>query len=240
MLKKTGVDSKTYRDSQLAKLAGGLAHEIKNPLSTMSITLQLLKEDLQGSKNQRNKRCLKRIDILLAEAGRLEGVLGDFLSFARGFGLNPVPTNIVNVVDELLDFIIPELAQKNINVLKHYQENLPLVSIDSRRFKQSLLNLLLNAEQAMPNGGQIILKISKKEDMLQVEVIDTGAGMQPGVVEHIFDVYYSTKKEGSGLGLSTTRRIIEEHGGHIEVESSTGRGSRFSIFLPTFTGKEKE
>jgi len=221
----------------LARLAAGLAHEIKNPLSTMAINLALLDEEWSRAKDgaepsARDKRCQKRVHTLQREVKRLETIVDDFLRYARGGEINRAPHDLVALVRDVLDFVEPEDTLAGI---RHHAElpfGLPLVMLDPGAFKQALLNLFVNARQAMTSGGELIVRIRREGNWVDVSVTDTGTGMTPDALERCFDVYWSTKKGGTGLGLPTTKRIVEEHGGRIAVVSEPARGTSFSIVLP--------
>lgn len=215
----------------LGQLAAGLAHEIRTPLSTLQANLQMLQEDFAEAKDDRERRALQRLGLLLKETARLEEILGDFLRFAAGHKLDRRPTDVSRVVGEVLDFVTPEATQKKVRVLRSFGE-IPKVQLDTNLFKQALINLVMNAIQAMPGGGELIVKTSKWREYAQVEVIDTGTGMTAEVAAKCFDVYYSTKKTGTGLGLPTARRIVHEHDGTLTVTSEVGKGSCFTIRLP--------
>lgn len=223
----------------LVRLAAGLAHEIKNPLSTMAINVALMEEDLGKNRagaeldlTPREKRVQKRLRTLQREIQRLETIVEDFLRYARGGQVNRAPSDLVQLVRETLDFVESEDSLLGIRHHVDLPVGLPLVMLDPIAFRQALLNLFVNARQAMPSGGELIVRVRREGNFAELSVTDTGVGMEPEQVEHCFDVYYSTKKGGTGLGLSTTRRIVEEHGGTITVVSEIGRGTSFSIVLP--------
>ena len=224
----------------LTRLAGGLAHEIKNPLSTMSINLSLLEEEFTRSPNgggapeltARERRCMKRIGTLQREIGRLEDIVQDFLTYARGGEVNRSPQSLLSVVREVLDFVETEDELQDIRHHVELPSSLPLAIIDAGAIRQALLNLVVNARQAMPMGGELIVRVRREGNHVVLSITDTGVGMSSEDVEHCFDTYWSTKKNGSGLGLATTRRIIQEHEGTISVVSELGRGTSFRIVLP--------
>ena len=221
----------------LARLAAGLAHEIKNPLSTMAINLALLEEEWGRGANgseptARDRRCTKRVQTLQREVRRLETIVEDFLRFARGGEINRAPHDLGGLVREVLDFVEPEDARLGIRHHAELPAGLPLVMLDPGALKQALLNLFVNARQAMPEGGELIVRVRRSGNFVELSVTDTGVGMKPEDLERCFEVYFSTKKGGTGLGLATTRRIVEEHGGLITVVSELGRGTSFSIVLP--------
>ena len=225
------------RERMLARLAAGLAHEIKNPLSTMAINLALLEEEWGRARessepNPRDKRALKRVATLQREIQRLETIVEDFLRYARGGEVNRSPRDLCQLVRETLEFVDPEDTQQGIRHHVELPAGLPLVMLDEGAFRQALLNLFVNARQAMPMGGELIVRVQRRGNLVELSVTDTGVGMPPEALERCFDVYYSTKKGGTGLGLPTTKRIIEEHGGHITVISEQNRGTSFTIVLP--------
>ncbi len=222
--------------AEISQLAGGLAHEIRNPLSTLSLNLDLLLEDFQNAETPRDRRVLQRLERLRPEVHRLHGILESFLRFARVQELKLEPTDLNTVIDEMRDFYEPHAATKGIVMRTTFARDLPLVQLDRELFKQAVLNLVLNAEHAMPKGGELILSTRRQGPWARLDVIDTGVGMAEEVREMIFDAFFSTRAAGSGLGLPTTRKIIEAHGGTIEVQSELGKGSQFSVRLPVYEG----
>ncbi|TAJ24570.1 MAG: two-component sensor histidine kinase, partial [Planctomycetota bacterium] len=207
------------RVASLSHLAGGLAHEIKNPLSTMAINLALLQEDWERAAavrnaehpdaTQREQRSLKRIKGLQREVQRLEDILQQFLQFARGAEINRRPEDLARIVREVLEFVEPENQRANIRQHVDLQLGLPLVLVDETQIKQAIVNLLVNARQAMPEGGELLVRLSRAGSEGVLAVTDTGIGMRPEQLERCFEVYWSDKRGGTGLGLSTAKRIVE-------------------------------
>lgn len=216
----------------LDTLAAGLVHEIKNPLNTLSVNLQLLKEDLKEYNLEKDLKISRRVQVLQKEIGRLENILTDFLRFAKKHELNLEKCDINEVIDSVLDFIAPEIIQKSIRILKSFDAKLPNCYLDRNTIKQALLNIILNAQQAMPKGGELIVRTNKDGEYILIDITDTGIGISQDKMEKIFQVYYSTKETGTGLGLPTTKKIIEDHKGTINVHSEHGKGSSFLIKLP--------
>ncbi len=223
----------------VAAIAGSLVHEIKNPLSTLNINAQLLLEDFKDSTNPRDQRAVRRLKVMIAEVERLERIMNAFLRFTERHELNLRPFGLNALLEELTDFIAPKARQKGIQVRFWPERALPPVAMDPDLMRQVFLNLALNAQHAMEEkGGELIFRTRLAErggrQWAVADVIDTGTGIPPHLRDKIFDLYFSTKKDGTGLGLSTSKRITEEHGGFIEVESELGKGSQFSVFLPLF------
>jgi signal transduction histidine kinase len=220
------------RLAYLGALAGGLAHEIKNPLSTIALNLGLLREDWQSPANPKETRTLKKIELLEKEVRRLASIVEEFLSFARGEDYRFELLDLNGIVREILDFTEPENRQAKIRVHVEEARDLSKLSIDRDHLKQAILNLVTNARQAMPNGGELLVATRLEGDAAVLEITDTGAGMTPEVRARCFELFYSTRKGGTGYGLPLTKRILEEHGGQIDVWSEVGRGTRFTIRLP--------
>ena len=218
--------------TELAELAGGFIHEVKNHISTLGLNLQLLADDFAEPQNPRERRALDRIHRLQSECERLVTVSNDFLRFARAQKLRLEPTRLNDQVSEMVDFLLPTAKQKGITITWYPDGSLPEIPLDGDLFKQALLNLLLNAEQAMPDGGEIVLQTSQEPDWVRLDVIDTGCGIPSDELPLLFKPFHTTKPGGTGLGLPTTRKIIEAHGGSIDAQSEVGHGTKFAIRLP--------
>ena len=231
------------RLAELGTLTGGLAHEIKNPLSTIGLNLQLLRESIDDAElpEATAHRLRTRIQSLNGEAERLRGILEDFLAFAGRMRLDPQPTRINEVVEQLADFYYPQAEASGVRLRTQLDSDAGSVPLDATLFKQALLNLLINATQAMvearygdhPHGGstELIIRTRPASGGVDIHVIDTGPGIAPEDREKLFHPYFTTKRGGTGLGLPTARRIINEHGGTITLHSEPGRGSDFTIHL---------
>lgn len=218
--------------AEIATLAGGLAHEIRNPLSTIGLNLDLLSEELRECDSQRDRRMLNKLTVVKRQCEQLNRILDDFLQFARVGTLSPVPTELNRTVAEFVEFYAPQAAEQGIDISPHLAANLPPVRLDVNLWRQVLMNLSRNAQQAMPNGGVLELQTYQRDGTVVLEIIDNGGGMNPETQARMFEAFYSTKRDGSGLGLPTVRKIVEAHGGTISCESEVGRGTRFSIALP--------
>jgi signal transduction histidine kinase len=219
------------RLAELGTLTGGLAHEIKNPLSTVQLNLQLLQEDI-GTDNPAYSRVAARLNTVKNETFRLREILDDFLRFAGRIELEKKPVELGDLLEELVDFYAPQAHLQRVNLRLDRGTQPITVPADSKLIKQAVLNLMINGLQAMTNGGELMLRLSSNDDHARIDVIDTGPGIPPETVARIFGAYYTTKRGGTGLGLAMAKRIIEEHGGNLSVQSEVGKGSDFSIALP--------
>jgi signal transduction histidine kinase len=222
------------RLAELGTLTGGLAHEIKNPLSTVQLNLQLLREDLDPD-DPGHARVVRRLDTVQKETSRLRDILDDFLRYAGKLELHKQPTDVNHLLEELVDFLTPQAQLQRVQLrLRRAEGAGPLVvPLDERHIKQTLLNFMINALQAMPeSGGEIILSARREDRRAVIEVTDTGRGIDPATLPQIFDAYFSMKKSGTGLGLAIAKRLVEEHGGRVGVTSELGKGSVFRIELP--------
>jgi signal transduction histidine kinase len=219
--------------TEIAKLAGGLAHEIKNPLSTIRLNMDLLAEDFSANPDTPlHRRALAKVQVVQRECQRLQDLLDDFLSFAKIRQFKLQPSSLNQQVREVLDFFRPKAQESRIEILEFLAADLPTVLLDREAFRGALLNLVLNAQQAMPQGGQLVVRTSATVDGVALDLIDSGVGMDGPTQARVFEAFFSTKKSGSGLGLPTTRKIVDGHGGQIHVQSELGRGTQFTLKLP--------
>ena len=217
--------------SEFAALAGGFVHELKNTLNTVSLNLQLLAEDFAEADSPRDRKAKARVERLSGECRRLVELANDFLRFARSGSVERTPTHLGDLVSRLVDFLAPTALAKGVEIA-WYPAELPPVPLDADLFEKVLFNLLLNAEEAMPDGGRLTVQARVEGAWVVLEVIDTGHGMPPGVLARAFEPFRTTKPGGTGLGLATAKRVVAAHGGAIEVESAVGRGTKFAVRLP--------
>ena len=220
----------------LGKLASGIAHELRNPLAGIKTTAQALGEEMSGDDSRREylHRITKEID-------RLNDLLKTFFSFAKPQNLNLVHCHIKDIINEIIPFLIKEIADKGIRFIETYHPQLPKIKVDRTQMHQVFLNLFLNAIQAMPSGGELKIEanpvISRPsggltQNFIKVVISDSGRGIPPHIVQKIFDPFFTTKSKGIGLGLSITYQIIKKHGGTIKVDSQWEKGTSFIINLP--------
>jgi signal transduction histidine kinase len=223
------------RLSSLGLLTAGLAHEIRNPLVAIRTFTQLLPEryDDPEFRNGFQGLALKEVD-------RICGLINDLLTFARPSKPNVAPENISDVVENIARILESQAKEKNMEITREFDLNLPKVWIDKEQMKQVFMNLILNAIQAMKDGGSIVIstRISARnndeliKECVQVEIRDTGVGIPEENLEHIFDPFFTSKDEGSGLGLAVSHQIVQEHGGFLTVESTVGKGTAFFVHVP--------
>lgn len=217
---------------EIIALVGSLAHEIKNPLSTIRMNMDLVAEDLEGASTPRERRMANKVSVVRRECQRLQSLLEDFLSFARlrSFDLEPVSLNAL--VRRLVDLMRPQLKSAGVEVREYLDPDLPAAMLDAEKLHGALINLVLNAIQAMPEGGQLVLRTRSVPGGVALDLIDSGMGMDEAVIAKAFDAFYSTKPGGSGLGLPTTKKIVEAHGGRIAVASQRGVGTQITLEFP--------
>ena len=218
--------------TELAEVASGFIHEIKNRVNTLSLNLQLLAEDFQTPQTPRERRALDRVNRLQGECQKLVDLASDFMRFARVQDITTEPTPLDAVVSRMVDFLSPTARQQKIEINWYPAPDLPPVNLDRDLFELCLLNLMLNAEQAMPDGGTLTLMASREGESVCLDVIDTGCGIPPEQISKLFHPFHTTKANGHGLGLATTRKIVLAHRGTIDVQSEPGRGTKFTIRLP--------
>jgi signal transduction histidine kinase len=211
----------------LSRLSAGIAHEVKNPLNATTIHLELLKQEL-GDKPE----ALDHVSVIAAQVRRLDEVVQGFLRFSRPEELKLQPVSLAVLFDELLPVIRAEAGKHQIEVRVDCRRDLPPVSGDPGMLQQAFLNLALNACHAMPNGGRLRIAAARRAGrQIEVTVEDTGVGIAPEHLARIFDLYFTTKQAGSGIGLSMVYRTVQLHDGDIEVQSVPGLGTTFRIRL---------
>jgi two-component system, NtrC family, sensor kinase len=216
------------RLAAIGRMAAHVSHEVRNPLSSIGLNVELLEEELRDA-NPVTRELLAAVH---REIVRLGAVTEEYLRVARLPNPHLLPEHVADVVRGAVQLLRPELAAASVHVELELDEDLPLVAMDEAQMRQVLINLLKNAREAMPNGGQIRVAARAHAGGVELSVCDDGVGMEPEQKERIFDLFYTTKQRGSGLGLPLTQQIVVAHGGQIRCESSPGHGTVFTLFLP--------
>jgi signal transduction histidine kinase/HAMP domain-containing protein len=255
--------SYSRKAASLGRLLAGVAHEVKNPLNAMTIHLELLKQKLSGGRAPARAHAsasseggrtsaavateteapasvlvevpgvMKHVTVIGAEIRRLDEVVQGFLKFSRPEELSLEPVDLAALVAEVAEVVEPQAKDVGVQMVVECPSNLPRVSADRTLMRQALLNLALNAVQAMPHGGSLrFLGKPASDRRVALDVEDTGVGISPEHLSRIFDLYFTTREGGSGIGLSMVFRTVQLHDGHIEVQSRPGRGTTFTILLP--------
>jgi two-component system sensor histidine kinase HydH len=214
----------------LATLVSGLHHEIKNPLTALSIHVQLLEESL--AKDGCRDELFEFTSVLKDEVARLNRVLESFRTLADLSRLCIQPTNMVDLLHDAMRLIGPQASRQGVECrIRVPAEDFPHVPVDPEKYKQALLNLIINALEAMPDGGQLDLMVMVKDGWFCTRISDTGPGICPEVQRYMFQPYFSTKPTGTGLGLALSEKLIGQHGGHISYQTGPG-GTTFEIWVP--------
>ena len=221
--------------SALGRLAASVAHEVRNPLGAVDIQLQLLEDDLKDVEEGLRGRVYRRLNIAQMEMKRLDRIVHNFLRFTRTPRLDLQRISLNSVVRHVFDLVSPEARERGIRLNLDLLEGLPAVDGDESQLGQAVLNMTVNAFQAMTSGGELSARtrMDAEGSQVRLSISDTGCGIPDEEIDRIFEFYYTTRDEGTGLGLSIAQQIIYQHRGHIEVESEAGEGAVFKVYLPT-------
>lgn len=225
------------RLAYLGLLSSGLVHELRNPLNVMSVDMRTLRKELEHPERVSPGAVRDLIERLSRQMENLTGILGEFLRFGKPGELNLEKTNINTILREVVEFVRGDINKNDIRVAENLEENLLSINLDRTQIREAIFNLILNAIQAMPRGGMLSVSSTRINDQIQIKVADTGCGLSEEECQKIFDIFYSTRDGGTGLGLPIVRRIIHGHDGAIEVESSKGKGTTVIISLPLISKK---
>jgi signal transduction histidine kinase len=220
------------RLAQLGALLAGFAHEVRNPLSTIGLNLQLVLEDCDEPETPRDKRVHKRLSTVQGEVRRLQTILEEFLKFARAPEPKLAPVDLNRRLHEIVDFHQPEMKERGVSLRFYPGSGVGEVPLDWDYMRAAIVNLLQNARDATPEGGEILVSTSRQGEDVLVRVTDTGSGIAPEVQDRVLDPYFSTKKSGTGLGLAMVRRVAAEHGGEMSMQTDVGKGTQFTLTLP--------
>jgi PAS domain S-box-containing protein len=216
------------RMAALGRITAGVAHEVKNPLNSMRLWLENLKENLPADE----ALPMQAVRVLDSEIDRLDTVVKRFLDFTRPVELHQEETQLADVLDDVVRVARPQIEKAKIEVETHWAQGLPAARVDRQLLQQALLNLVLNAVEAMPDGGRLTLTLERRGEMAEIQVKDTGRGIPPEHRSRVFQLFFTTRPGGSGIGLASAFRTIQLHNGAIDFETEVGRGTSFRIELP--------
>jgi len=220
------------RSTAMGRLASALAHEIRNPLNFINLSIDHTREHLAPAEGRKREDFERILSNVKAEVIRLNRLVGDFLSFGKPIRLHPRPCAIGELVGEVVAVVDHKAKDQGIAIATDVEPGLPLVVADPELLKTCFLNLLINAVDAMPKGGVVAVSVTRDGDALVATVTDSGQGMTADEIRSAFEPYFSTKETGVGLGLALTRTIVEDHGGTVDLESTVSRGTTARIRLP--------
>ncbi len=220
------------RLAAIGRMSSEVAHEIKNPLSSISLNVELLADELKKYTGADTKEARTLMNSIMSEVDRLSGVADEYLQFVRQPKLEFKRCNINGLIESLIKFLEREAFHKKVSFIKAFEEKLPKPLLDERQFRQAILNIFRNSFDAMSNGGEISVATKKLESDIEILIKDSGVGIAKEHIRRIFDPFFSTKDVGTGLGLSIARDIINEHNGEISCESEKDKGTVFTIRLP--------
>ena len=233
MADSDAIDDMRQQVAELTALAGSLAHEIKNPLSVIRLNIELLLEDLTEIETPEARRAINRVETVNRQCMRLETLLNDFLRFNRLEQLELKSGSLNDQVQQVLDFFDSQARKQSIEVIEYLEADLPSIKMDSQTLQAALVNLVKNAFEAMPDGGELVARTRITRTGVALDLIDTGCGMETNQLIRMFEEFYTSKDGGTGLGLPTVKKIIEAHSGLINVQSDVSRGTKFTIEFPT-------
>jgi len=221
---------RTEKLAALGQLAAGVAHEINNPLGTITIYAHILLKGLEANDPRRED-----LELIVSEAGRTKEIVKGLLSFARETELRPGPTDVNQLLEDVLPLVVNQSLFHNIKIKKSFFPNLPTIHADETQLKQVFLNIILNAAQAMEGSGRLMITTAPDRKQIKVKIRDTGPGISPEAMQKLFNPFFTTKQKGTGLGLAISYGIIERHSGKIDVKTELGKGTTFIVTLPIMT-----
>jgi len=217
--------------STLGEMVAGISHEIRNPLGIIKSSSELLKKKMAGYDPSNTIP-----DIIIEESVRLNNIITDFLNFAKPRIPNMMACNVEDVLEKNINFLASHIEQEGYMVEKHYDHNIPEITADSDMLYQAFLNILINAMQAMPEGGKIRVAIQSTDNTVKIFFEDEGEGIPQDLMGKIWDPFFTTKAKGTGLGLGIVKNIIESHSGNVQIRTRPGAGARVKVELPVKQG----
>jgi signal transduction histidine kinase len=219
------------RLASLGEMAANVAHEVRNPLASIKASMLMLRDDLVHYHIPPSDETQESVTVVLEEVERLDAIVRDLLLFARPRQLHHIKCDIAELCDRVLDLLKSICLEANVVVRRIY-EDVPPLWVDVGQIEQVLMNLCMNAIQAMPDGGVLAVSCHKHDDGIDIVISDTGVGIPPQQAERIFQPFFTTKAHGIGLGLAISKRLVEDHGGSIHVAEHSGNGTTIIIYLP--------
>ncbi|HST29694.1 MAG TPA: ATP-binding protein, partial [Chthoniobacterales bacterium] len=220
------------RLNALTLLAAGVAHEIGNPLNSLNIHLQLIERETRKVNGVKRAELQESVEVARAEVSRLDSIITQFLRAIRPTRPQLKLENINSIVEEAVRFFALEIKDRDIVVEQELRSDLPLLELDRDQMKQAFYNVIKNSFEAMKSRGILRIRTDMDDSHVIVRFTDSGGGMSPENLSHVFEPYFTTKTRGTGLGLLIVRRIVREHGGELSIESSAGKGLTVTIRLP--------
>lgn len=213
----------------VGQISAGIAHEIRNPLTSMKMIMQMLRNKLRN-----DEQTAESIAIVLQEIDRIDLIVSSLLDFARPTELSLKLVDIRDILNDVLKVMDPNLSSNNISVIKRLGEDVPELMLDENKMRQALMNIIINSIHAMPEGGTLTVTCGydREASFVELTIADTGIGMSQDVLEHVFDPFFSRRHGGTGLGLTNVKRIIEQHGGTVNIESEEGVGTKVTMNFP--------
>jgi two-component system, sporulation sensor kinase E len=230
--KLTEEKIESERVSALTLLAAGVAHELGNPLNSLTIHLQLMERRLKKLDAAHSAKLLEMLGVAQGEIKRLDLIIGQFLTAIRPTQPQLRRVQLNDLIDESVKFLAPEITQARVAVSLDLSPAVPAMPLDPNQMKQAFYNLIRNACQAMPEGGTLAIASAATDFEVRLTFADSGRGISTTNMSNLFQPFFSTRKTGTGLGLLIVRRIIREHGGEIELESRESEGTKVTIYLP--------
>lgn len=241
MMENSEKNVETQKVKAITQLAAGVAHELGNPLNALGIHLQILKRKLKNQDDVVLRESVaKFIGIAEQETERLDSIVKNFLNAVRPGRLNLSAIDLRQIVMEGVEFLRPELEAKNIEIVTSFPDVMSVISGDENQLKQVVYNIVKNALQAMGDGGQLKIVCEIDDVFVNLKISDTGSGLTQEQLSHIIEPYFTTKMEGTGLGLLIVDRIVRAHGGELAFDSTPGRGTTVTISLPRYARRIRQ
>jgi signal transduction histidine kinase len=219
--------NQTERLASLGEMVAAVSHEVRTPLGIISSTAELLKQKLNHTDPQE-----RLANVIVQEANRLNSIVTDFLNFARPSMPNLMPCNVAKVLEKNLNFLAPQMNSNGYKIHMRFQDHVPEIQADPGMLYQAFLNILMNAMQAMPEGGSITIELLDTVETLSIVFADEGNGIPGEAMDKLWEPFFTTRDKGSGLGLAIVKKIVEGHAGTVHIGNSTEKGARVTVTLP--------